>query len=45
MNYSVVITAAVVIISVLYYIVWARKEFKGPIVELQLHATPEGIEI
>lgn len=35
MNYSVVMTAAVVIFSVLYYVVWARKEFKGPIIEVE----------
>ncbi|KAL8831384.1 MAG: hypothetical protein Q9170_005319 [Blastenia crenularia] len=36
MNYSVLMTAAVVIFSVVYYVFWARKEFKGPIVEIEL---------
>ncbi|KFA69706.1 hypothetical protein S40285_08105 [Stachybotrys chlorohalonatus IBT 40285] len=34
MNYSVVVTGAVVIFSVVYYLVWARKEYNGPIVEI-----------
>ncbi|KAI4191903.1 MAG: hypothetical protein LQ346_004571 [Caloplaca aetnensis] len=36
MNYSVLMTAAVVGFSVVYYVVWARKEFKGPIVEVDI---------
>jgi hypothetical protein len=34
MNYSVLIWGAVVIFSVVYYIVWARKIYEGPIVEV-----------
>lgn len=33
MNYNVVVTGGLVIFSVTYYFVWARKEFEGPIVE------------
>ncbi|WZH49356.1 hypothetical protein QYS62_010555 [Fusarium acuminatum] len=33
MNYSVVVTGGLVIFSVIYYFVWARKEYNGPIVE------------
>ncbi|KAL8709200.1 MAG: hypothetical protein Q9220_006080 [cf. Caloplaca sp. 1 TL-2023] len=33
MNYSVVMTTAVVVFAVVYYLLWARKEFKGPVVE------------
>ncbi len=36
MNYSVLMTTAVVGFSVVYYVVWARKEFKGPIVEVDI---------
>lgn len=41
MNYSVVMTAGVVILSVVYYVVWARREFKGPIVEVTPYVMPE----
>ncbi|SPJ85034.1 related to GABA transport protein [Fusarium torulosum] len=33
MNYSVVVTGGLVIFSVIYYFIWARKEYNGPIVE------------
>ena len=33
MNYSVLMTFSVVLFAVLYYVLWARKEFHGPIVE------------
>ncbi|KAF4989386.1 hypothetical protein FGRMN_9155 [Fusarium graminum] len=33
MNYSVVVTSGLVIFSVIYYLIWARKEYNGPIVE------------
>ncbi|KAH6962131.1 amino acid/polyamine transporter I [Ilyonectria sp. MPI-CAGE-AT-0026] len=33
MNYSVVVTGGLVIFSVLYYVLWARKEYNGPLVE------------
>jgi choline transport protein len=34
MNYSVVVTGFVVIFSVIYYLVRARKEYQGPLVEV-----------
>lgn len=34
MNYSVVVTGFVVIFSVVYYFVWARKDYNGPVVEM-----------
>ncbi|KAL8782269.1 MAG: hypothetical protein Q9213_005543 [Squamulea squamosa] len=34
MNYSVVMTAAVVIFAILYYIIYARNVYTGPIVEV-----------
>lgn len=40
MNYSVLMTVAVIIFALIYYVVYARKEFKGPIVEV----TPYGVE-
>jgi len=40
MNYSVLMTGSVVLFAVFYYIVWAKKEYKGPIVEV----TPYGME-
>lgn len=33
MNYSILMTGSVVLFAVFYYVVWARKTFKGPIVE------------
>ena len=36
MNYTVVVTGGVVILSFFYYIFWARHEWKGPVVEVQL---------
>ena len=43
MNYSVLMTGSVVIFAVLYYVVYARKSYKGPIIEVtpyQLEETP-----
>ena len=34
MNYSVLMTAFVVMFAAFYYIVWARHHFKGPVVEV-----------
>lgn len=34
MNYSVVVTGFLAIFSIVYYLVWARKEYNGPIVEI-----------
>ncbi|KAF7552855.1 hypothetical protein G7Z17_g4037 [Cylindrodendrum hubeiense] len=33
MNYSVVVTGFVFIFSVIYYLVWAKKEYNGPLIE------------
>ncbi|KAG7404176.1 Choline transport protein [Fusarium oxysporum f. sp. rapae] len=33
MNFAVLITGCVFIFSVIYYLAWARREYKGPIVE------------
>ena len=35
MNYSVLMTFAVILFAVVYYVLYARKEFKGPIMELE----------
>ena len=34
MNYSIVVSGAIFIFSVTYYIGWARKEYTGPVVEI-----------
>lgn len=34
MNYSVLMTGFVVLFATFYYLVWARKNFKGPVVEV-----------
>lgn len=34
MNYSVLMTGSVILFAVFYYVVWARREYKGPIVEV-----------
>ena len=36
MNYSSLVLGAVAIASMLYYCVWARKTYRGPIVEVKL---------
>ena len=36
MNYSALVTASVVIFSSLYYFVLARKEFEGPVIEVEV---------
>lgn len=36
MNWSVVVTGAVVGFSVVYYVVWGRKGFRGPVVEVEV---------
>lgn len=33
MNYSILVTGAVAVFSVIYYLVWARKEYDGPVIE------------
>ena len=34
MNYSILVTGTLAIVSVVYYFVWARKVYMGPIVEI-----------
>ena len=34
MNYSVLVTGAVALFSVVYYLVWAKREYKGPVIEV-----------
>ena len=34
MNFSVLMTGSVVLFAVLYYVVWARKTYEGPVVEV-----------
>lgn len=34
MNYSILVTSVVAAFSVIYYLVWARREYDGPVVEL-----------
>lgn len=41
MNWSVVVTGAVVGFSVVYYVVWGRKGFRGPVVEVEVEV--EGV--
>ena len=36
MNFSVLVSGAVFIFSVVYYFVWARKFYNGPIVEIEM---------
>lgn len=42
MNFSVLMTGSVVIFAVFYYVVWARRLYKGPIVEVTLYSSNEG---
>lgn len=37
MNYAVLVTGFVVIFSIIYYLIWARRIYHGPIVEIELH--------
>ncbi|KAF2111168.1 amino acid permease-like protein [Lophiotrema nucula] len=39
MNWAVLVTGAVALFSVGYYAIWARKSYKGPIVEINLHTS------
>ena len=34
MNYAVLVTGAIVIFSLVYYLVWARRVYMGPVVEV-----------
>lgn len=44
MNWSVVVTGAVVGFSVLYYVVWGRRGFREPVVEVEVGVGVEGAE-
>lgn len=35
MNYSSLVTSTVAIFSIVYYFVWGKKEYQGPIVDVQ----------
>lgn len=41
MNFSVLMTGSVVLFAVIYYLVWARHTYKGPIVEVTLWPVTE----
>lgn len=43
MNWSVVVTGAVVGFSVVYYVVWGRKGFRGPVVEVEVEGLGMGV--
>ena len=38
MNYSSLMTGAVLVFAVVYYVVYARRIYKGPVVEIDLSA-------
>jgi hypothetical protein len=40
MNWSILVTGAVALLSTVYYLVWAKKTYHGPVVEI----VPEGVE-
>lgn len=39
MNYSVLVTGAVAVLSLTYYAVWAKRTYRGPVVEIKLDET------
>ena len=39
MNYSVLITGAAVIFSVLWYLVLGRRDYLGPVIETDMHVS------
>ncbi|KAL8703403.1 MAG: hypothetical protein Q9201_003406 [Fulgogasparrea decipioides] len=43
MNYSVLMTFAVGIFALIYYLVWARRDFNGPIVEVTPYAAAQSV--
>ncbi|KAL8730063.1 MAG: hypothetical protein Q9181_004794 [Wetmoreana brouardii] len=43
MNYSVLMTFAVGIFALIYYLVWATREFKGPIVEVTPYSAAQSV--
>ena len=34
MNYSLFVTGVVIVFSLVYYFIWARKVYKGPVIEV-----------
>ena len=38
MNYTSLVTGSVALFSMVYYFIWARKSYQGPVVEVDLHA-------
>ena len=36
MNWSILVTGAIALLSTVYYLVWARKTYHGPVVEISL---------
>ena len=45
MNFSVLMTGSVLLFAIFYYIIWARKTYKGPIIEITLVPTTGSIEV
>lgn len=41
MNFSVLMTGSVVIFAIFYYVVWAKREYKGPIIETNLYESEQ----
>ena len=41
MNFSVLMTGFVALFAILYYVIWARKSYKGPIVEVTPYSITE----
>ncbi|KAF2197262.1 amino acid transporter [Delitschia confertaspora ATCC 74209] len=37
MNYAVLVTGSVSLFSVAYYLIWAKRSYTGPVVEIDLH--------
>jgi hypothetical protein len=48
MNYSIVVTAGVLILSGIWYLIRARKEYKGPLIDEEvaaiMHLTPGAVK-
>jgi choline transport protein len=36
MNWSILVTGGIALLSAVYYVVWARKTYHGPVVEISL---------
>ncbi|KAK4691545.1 hypothetical protein P7C71_g5474, partial [Lecanoromycetidae sp. Uapishka_2] len=41
MNFSVLMTGSVVLFAIFYYVVWAKREYKGPIVEVSPYGSEQ----